>query len=95
MVKFQEIQPYNLDLSTGSLTDFQGNLVNFGSTPATDPMASHKAEASELLRSGIPLNKILKAVNVHPEISSEDKHSLIEFIKTLPHEKQTIESMVK
>lgn len=38
MIQFKEIQPLSLNLADGSLTDFEGNPVNFGSTQETaDP----------------------------------------------------------
>lgn len=66
-IQLTEQKPYNLDISSGSLTDFQGNPVNFGSTQETaDPFKLNenleffkaKKEIDDYLLSKHPASRI-------------------------------------
>ncbi len=82
-LQFQQLPNAMLDLKTGFFYD--PNVKNSNSTPATDPMASHKAEIDGLFKQEKPpkIEQVIKAIENYQDIPSEQKLPLIEFAKSI------------
>src|SRR3990167_968605 len=74
-LSLQFVKPYNLDLSTGILTDPDGNLVpnSNDSTPATIGMDTNlfKDQVGELAKKKTPIEKVFKGIDLHPEVTNK------------------------
>lgn len=77
MIYFKQINPLNLNLATGQLSDKFGSPAYPESTPAVAPNIGISPEdfmkqLIPLKTKNVPIDKVLRAIDLHPKISDKE-----------------------